>query len=202
MSHISTVSRRAALNRLMLGGLAGAVALSGTARRAAAHADEGAWRALAAGGNVALIRHAMAPGLGDPATFVLDDCSTQRNLSAEGQEQAVRLGEAFRANGVVVEQVLSSGWCRCLDTATLAFGTAEVWPPLHSFFRDASTDRAQTQEVRERVATWTGSGTLALVTHQVNITALTTVFPSSGEVVVLAPDGVGGFTVVGRTTVA
>jgi phosphohistidine phosphatase SixA len=167
---------------------------------AAARADDPAWEALRAGGKVALIRHALAPGTGDPAGFVLEDCATQRNLSDEGRAQAARIGEAFRANGVAVERVLSSGWCRCVDTATLAFGAAEVWPPLHSFFRDAATEPAQTAEARARVAAWTGPGTLVMVTHQVNITALTGIFPDSSEVVVLtpAPDQPAGLVVDGR----
>jgi phosphohistidine phosphatase SixA len=134
---------------------------------------------------------------------VLEDCATQRNLSDEGRAQAVRIGEAFRTNGVAVDQVLSSGWCRCIDTAVLAFETAEVWPPLHSFFGDAGTEPTQTAETRARVAAWTGPGTLVMVTHQVNITALSGIFPDSGEVIVLAPapDQPAGFVVVGRMTV-
>lgn len=170
---------------------------------AGASANADAWEALRAGEHVVLVRHALAPGTGDPPGFVLEDCATQRNLSDEGRAQAARLGEAFRANGVAVDRVLSSGWCRCVETATLAFGAAEVWPPLHSFFGDASTETAQTAETRAAVATWAGPGTLVLVTHQVNITALTGVFPASGEVIVLAPAPArsDGFTLVGRLTI-
>jgi phosphohistidine phosphatase SixA len=198
-----SVTRRALLRLLALGGAI--TALTGAARGpvapARAQAADPVWEALAAGGHVALIRHAEAPGVGDPADFVLEDCSTQRNLSGAGREQAVRIGETFRAHGVAVDQVLTSGWCRCIDTASLAFGTAEIWPPLHSFFRDSATERAQTREVRDSIAAWAGPGTLVLVTHQVNITALTDIFPASGEVIVLAPDRVGGFTIVGRALV-
>ena len=158
------------------------------------------WDTLAAGGQVVLIRHAEAPGVGDPANFTLGDCSTQRNLSAGGRAQSERLGETFRVHGVEVGQVLSSEWCRCVDTATLAFGAVEPWPALNSFFRDASTDAAQTAEVRARVAAWTGPGTLVLVTHQVNITALTNIFPASGEIIVLTPmpERAAGFSIAGR----
>jgi phosphohistidine phosphatase SixA len=163
-------------------------------------AQAGAWEALRAGGRVAMIRHALAPGVGDPANFALGDCSTQRNLSATGRAQAARIGDAFRANGVRVDQVLSSAWCRCVDTALLAFGEVAVWEAINSFFADGSTERAQTEETRAGVARWGGPGTLVLVTHQVNITALTGIFPDSGEVVVLAPapDRVEGFVVEGR----
>jgi hypothetical protein len=101
-----------------------------------AGATEAAWQALRGGGVVALMRHARAPGVGDPPGFRLEDCATQRNLSAEGRDQARRIGEAFRAQGVAVARVLSSRWCRALDTARLAFGTVEPFPPLDSFFSE------------------------------------------------------------------
>lgn len=205
--------QRAVTRRLMLRlatalPLAGALALAGrppTIQAAQTVQAAGAvWDALHEGGKVALIRHADAPGTGDPPNFVLEDCSTQRNLSAGGQAQAGRLGAAFRSNGVSVDQVLTSGWCRCIETATIAFGMAEVWPPLHSFFRDAGTEAAQTAEVRARVAAWEGPGTLVLVTHQVNITALTDIFPAAGEIIVLAPAAERGFgfSIVGRVAVS
>jgi phosphohistidine phosphatase SixA len=193
-----TITRRSMLRLVAALPLAGAVLLA--AGPTSAQASDLAWDALSAGGHVALIRHADAPGTGDPPNFVLEDCSTQRNLPRGGQNQAARLGKAFRDNGVSVGQVLSSGWCRCIETAMIAFGTAEVWPPLHSFFRDASAEAAQTAEVRARVAAWDGLGTLVLVTHQVNITALTDIFPAAGEIIVLAPaaDRAFGFSIVGR----
>lgn len=200
------MTRRSLLGRLAVvplavAPLAGALAALAADRRpvqAAPAAD--VWDTLAAGGQVVLIRHAEAPGIGDPANITLGDCSTQRNLSENGRAQADRLGAAFRARGVTVGQALTSGWCRCIDTATLAFGTAEVWPALNSFFRDASTDAVQTAEVRARVAAWAGPGTLALVTHQVNITALTDIFPASGEMIALtpSPERAAGFSIAGR----
>ena len=179
----------------------GAPALNRQVEAAAPAAD--AWDVLLAEGQVVLIRHAEAPGVGDPPNFTLGDCSTQRNLSDGGRAQADRLGATFRAHGVAVGPVLSSGWCRCIETATLAFGTAEVWPPLNSFFRDASTDAVQTADVRARVASWAGPGTLVLVTHQVNITALTDMFPASGEVIALtpAPERAAGFAIAGRLSI-
>ena len=169
----------------------------------AAQAPDDAWAALRAGGKAVLIRHALAPGVGDPPGFVLEACAAQRNLSSAGRAHAVRLGEAFSANGVAVDRVLSSGWCRCIETATLAFGAAEVWPPLHSFFADGSTESAQTTATRAAVAEWAGPGALVLVTHQVNITALTGIVPESGEVIVLepAPNRAEGFTIGGRLTI-
>ncbi|MCK6409580.1 MAG: histidine phosphatase family protein, partial [Thauera sp.] len=83
----------------------------------AATAEEALWKALREGGHVALMRHAVAPGVGDPPGFRLDDCATQRNLSAAGRRQAQAIGERFRANGIATAAVFSSQWCRCLDTA-------------------------------------------------------------------------------------
>ena len=158
-----------------------------------APASEAAWQALREGGAVALFRHARAPGTGDPQGFRLEDCATQRNLSAEGREQARGIGDQFKAQRVPVVRVLSSRWCR------LAFGAlAEPFPPLDSFFSEREGREAQTRAVRELVEGWRSEGVLALVTHQVNITALTGIFPAEGEVVVLRPKAGAGFEIVGR----
>lgn len=136
---------------------------------------------------VLLLRHALAPGTGDPADFVLGDCSTQRNLSEEGRSQARAIGQAFRDRGIDVQQVLSSQWCRCLETAELMdLGEVESFPPLNSFFRDRRTAEAQTTEVQKFLRGQAAQpGVLVMVTHQVNITALTDVVPQSGEAVVM-----------------
>ena len=90
------------------------------------------WQTLRAGGVVAVLRHARAPGAGDPPAFKLGDCATQRNLSGEGREQARRIGAQFVAYGIVVGRVLSSEWCRCLETARIAFAhPIEHFPPLN-----------------------------------------------------------------------
>ncbi len=166
----------------------------------AAHADEAAaWAALRAGGHVAMMRHALAPGGGDPDNFTLGDCSTQRNLSDAGRDQARDIGDAFRANGVAVGAVLSSAWCRCMETAELlALGSVEPAPMLNSFFRDRSQGPAQVAEIRRYLSAPRNGPSHVLVTHQVNITGATDIFPRSGEMVVTRPDGQGGFAVVGR----
>jgi phosphohistidine phosphatase SixA len=162
-------------------------------------ASDHAWQALRQGGTVALLRHARAPGTGDPANFRLGDCATQRNLSPEGREQAKAIGDQFRMRQISVEKALSSRWCRALDTARLAFGDlAEPSPPLDSFFRGRDQEAAQTQAVRQLIRDWRSRGVLVLVTHQVNITALTGVFPSEGEVLVLRPKAGAGFDLIGR----
>jgi phosphohistidine phosphatase SixA len=162
-------------------------------------ASNEAWHALRQGGTIALFRHARAPGTGDPASFRLDDCSTQRNLSAEGRQQAQRIGVLFRAQQVPVVRVLSSRWCRSLDTARLAFGTmTEPAPALDSFFSGNNQEPAQTKALRRLIEGWRSAGVLVLVTHQVNITALTGIFPAEGEVLVLRPRADTGFDLVGR----
>ncbi|MEE1613595.1 histidine phosphatase family protein [Microvirga sp. CF3016] len=165
----------------------------------ALQASEEAWRALQEGGTIALFRHARAPGTGDPTNFRLEDCATQRNLSAEGRRQAQAIGEAFRTRRIPVERVLSSRWCRALDTARLAFGAlTEPFPPLDSFFEGREQEPARTQAVRRTIQEWRSNGVLVLVTHQVNITALTGIFPAEGEMLVLRPKQDAGFDLVGR----
>lgn len=162
-------------------------------------ASEQAWKALQEGGIVAILRHARAPGTGDPTGFRLEDCSTQRNLSEEGRSQAQAIGEQFSARNVPVERVLSSRWCRSLDTARLAFGMlTEPYPPLDSFFAGQGRQDEQTQAVRQLVNAWRSRGVLVLITHQVNITALTGIFPAEGEMLLLRPESDGNFNVVGR----
>ncbi|AWI77775.1 histidine phosphatase family protein [Parazoarcus communis] len=149
--------------------------------------DESLWAALRAGGHVALMRHAPAPGIGDPAGFVLGDCSTQRNLSPAGRAQAATTGERLRAQGITRATIHSSRWCRCLDTARLlGLGPVIPTPALDSFFneRDHAAERSAAVRALVRDAD-TAAGPLILVTHQVNITALSGVYPASGELVVM-----------------
>ena len=172
-------------------------ALALLALPAQAEANETLWSLLKAGGQVVVMRHAATDSsAGDRDTMRLEDCSTQRNLSASGRDDARRIGAAFKARSIIVDDVRSSIWCRCLDTATLAFGTVNQWLPLNSFFRNRDREHGQTLAVRELVNRHRG-GTLVLVTHQVNITALTGLYPDEGEMIVLTPQG-DGFTVAGR----
>ena len=156
------------------------------------------WAALKNGGHVALLRHANAPGNDDPPGFRLDDCTTQRNLSEAGREQARSIGARFREHGIENVVIYSSQWCRCLETAKLLdLGKVNRFPGLNSFFRDGSREAVQTAEVRALINKRPKGTSLILVTHQVNITALSGVFPQSGEIVVLRPEG-ENLTVVGR----
>lgn len=166
----------------------------------AADDTERAWQALRVGSNIVLLRHAAAPGVGDPPGFRLGDCATERNLSAEGRTQARRIGEALRRRGVEVDAVYSSEWCRCLQTAELIGGVPVTpLPTLNSFFGQGSAqEERQTAELRAWLADQRPRGSLILVTHQVNITAVTGIFPASGEAVVAKSLPSGEVEVVGR----
>jgi len=133
-------------------------------------------------GGVLLVRHASTePGLGDPPGFVLSQCQTQRNLSEAGRAQARALGAWFARHGLPVQAVLSSQWCRCLDTAQLAFGRVQAWPALNSTFDGQGQPDAQLRELRQRLA-GLREGTLEVwVTHQVIMTALTGAYPAMAE---------------------
>ena len=165
----------------------------------AARADDHLWNEIRAGDAVVLMRHALAPGTGDPSDFDVDDCATQRNLSAEGRQQARDIGDRFRENGIEQAQVLSSAWCRCLETAELLdLGAVETLPALNSFFRNRDREPAQTEALTAFVIeAVSGAEPVVLVTHQVNITALTGVFPRSGEMVVVRPTADGTIEVLG-----
>jgi phosphohistidine phosphatase SixA len=148
------------------------------------------WQALKAPGSIVLFRHALAPGGGDPPGFKLSDCSTQRNLSEEGRAQASRMGEALRQQGIAVQAIWHSQWCRTTDTAQLAsqaLGRVDLRPEpaFNSFFNDRAQEARQTAAARKLLLGWRGPGVLLVVTHQVNITALTGIVPASGQGVIV-----------------
>ncbi len=168
------------------------------ARSAAVAAeDDAAWDALRAGG-IALFRHADAPGVGDPPGFRLGDCSTQRNLDARGREQAKRLGERLKQQRFRVGAVWTSQWCRTRETARLLdIGQVRDEPAFNSFFADRAGEPEQTARARSLLLGWRGPGALVVVTHQVNITALTGLGAASGDGIVLVLRD-GALVVVGR----
>jgi phosphohistidine phosphatase SixA len=175
------------------------LALASASTCGLAQADEALWTQLRAGGLVVFIRHAETdPGVGDPPGFRLEDCKTQRNLSAAGREQARRLGDAFRRERVPVAQVLSSEWCRCRDTATLAFDRYEPWPALNNLFGRRENEPAQTRAMLERVGAYRGEGNLILVTHGATIVPVAGINPAQGELVVMKPVAAGKLELVGR----
>ena len=153
------------------------------------------WALLRGGGQIVLLRHGTTtPGVGDPPGFRLDECATQRNLTDAGRDESRRVGAAFRAQRVPVGRVLSSPWCRCLETARLAFGRAEPWPALANLF--GRQERADA--LRAALSELPTDDTLVLVSHGSTISSATGVMPAMGEFVVVTPRGGGRFTVAGR----
>jgi broad specificity phosphatase PhoE len=161
------------------------LACAGLPSLAATPDEDALWQKLRAGGVTVLMRHAATvPGIGDPPGFTLGDCATQRKLSDRGRQDARAIGAAFKAHGVNPGAVWSSRWCRCLDTAKLAFGRAEPEPSLDSMFDDdAAATAAKLRDLRARLAARRETTPLVLVTHDVNIRALTGASLAPGEMV-------------------
>ncbi|MBP6898440.1 MAG: histidine phosphatase family protein [Burkholderiaceae bacterium] len=186
--------------RRLLGGATAALACAPLA--GVAQIPAGLARPDATLGIALLIRHAATePGVGDPPGWRLGDCASQRQLSAAGREQARRLGQALAERGLVPEVVRSSRWCRCLDTASLAFGRVQPWAALDSFFEDRGREPAQTAELRQALIALPAGSVQAWVTHQVNISAFSGEWAAMGEVLVVqarrdaAGVGTGGWRV-------
>ena len=149
--------------------------------------NEQAWTALKEGRAVLMLRHALAPGTGDPADVELQGCSTQRNLNDTGREQARAWKPFLAENGITEARVFSSQWCRCMDTAReMALGEVTEWPSLNSFFRNRGDGPSQTRQTITLVNQLEEGAPVILVSHQVNITGLTGIFPSSNEGVIIA----------------
>jgi len=144
---------------------------------------------------VLLMRHAIAPGIGDPAGYKLQDCKTQRNLDATGRAQAQKTGQWLKAQGVGNALVFSSAWCRCKETAeNLAFGTPALEASLNSFFddmRQGSQSNANLQKFIANQLKSKGDKALVLVTHQVNITQFTGETVGSGDMVLAKVNAAG-----------
>jgi phosphohistidine phosphatase SixA len=164
-----------------------------------AQADDALWELLRGGGQVVLMRHAVTtPGVGDPPGFRLDDCATQRNLTDEGRADARRVGAAFRTRAVPVGRVLSSPWCRCVETARLAFGASELWTPLSNLFDNRAREPEQMRALREVAGRRPTGGNLLLITHGSVVLPLAGIQPAPAELVILTPDDAGRFRVAGR----
>lgn len=164
-----------------------------------AQATEAGWALLRDGGHVVLLRHAMTPGTGEPANFDIENCSTQRNLSDRGKQQARKIGALFAARADTTERVLSSRYCNSLETARLAFDDRIVEPfaALDRPAAGAEVSEAQKQAILQEIRSFTGSGNLVLVTHLEIITALTGAAAREGEAVIVRPDG-EGLHILGR----
>ena len=145
---------------------------------------------LRSGACVFLMRHAETdPGIGDPPNFQLSDCSSQRNLSAAGREQSRRIGQWFKSHQLKARAVQSSAWCRCRDTAELAFGSYTVLPALNSTFNNDNLPEPQSQSLRTLLHAMPAGEFEVWVTHQVNITALTGEFTAMGEALIVHANG-------------
>jgi broad specificity phosphatase PhoE len=164
----------------------------------AAQATEPVWPALREPGAVVILRHSFAPGAFDPPGARLDDCSTQRDLDADGRGQARRIGEAFRQNGIAVGAVLSSPRCRCLDTARLAYGRVQPWEPLQGALRDEERRQRQAAAIKQRIAEHQSGPPLVLVTHGSVVTDLTGLSIRMGAFVVLRRAADGTHVVAGQ----
>jgi phosphohistidine phosphatase SixA len=151
------------------------------------HSSEQNWQSAKEGNKIILIRHSLAPGGGDPAGFKIDDCNTQRNLNLKGINQSKKIGKLFKKNKIPIDQVLSSQWCRCKDTAKYAFKDYKEFTALNSIFQ-SPYDKNETKQIKELfsfIKKWNGNGkNLILVTHYSIITAVTNIVPSSGEIVI------------------
>ena len=154
-------------------------------------ANEINWKSVQDGNKIILIRHASAPGGGDPEGFNLNDCKTQRNLNRVGINQSKKIGKLFKKYKVPIDQVLSSQWCRCKDTAKYAFGDYKEFKALNSTFQSPynKNEAKQLKELYSFVEKWEGNGkNLVLVTHYSIITAVTNVIPISGEIIIVDKD--------------
>jgi len=165
--------------------------------------NEKAIAALKGGGHVILMRHTQTvSGTGDPVGFKLGDCGTQRNLSDAGRQDARRFGEELRKNAISIGRVLSSPWCRCVDTAKLAIPDKAVEEDLSlsSFFnvRDEAKRKSALEAIRATIAGWSGPGNLLMVSHQQTIGALAGESLAQGGMLIVKPKP-GGFDVIAET---
>lgn len=164
-----------------------------------AQTGEDPWTIWKQPGVHAIMRHATAPGFGDPDGFTLGQCQTQRDLNETGRKEARALGQSIRNKGIELTAVYSSQWCRCLHTAEeLDVGKVQELPALNSFFQGRGSSAEQTAALKKHLRTLKPDDKVLYVSHQVNTTALTGVYPNSGEVVLFRFLPNGEITVLGR----
>ena len=146
------------------------------------------WPILQEGNKIFLIRHASAPGGGDPEGFKINDCSTQRNLDKTGIEQSKNIGKLFKKKNIPIDKVLTSQWCRCKDTAKYAFKNYKEFSALNSVFQSPfiKNEERQIKEIKKYVKQWKSKNkNLIMITHYSIITKLTNSTPSSGEIIIV-----------------
>jgi phosphohistidine phosphatase SixA len=164
---------------------------------AEANATEAGWALLREGEHIVLLRHAMAPGASEPTNFDIEKCSTQRNLSERGRQQARKIGALFAARAAPTGRVLTSRYCRTKETARLAFGDAEEFAPLDPPVADEKARKEQMEAILEEMRNYTGSGNYIFVTHLETIQALTGQSAREGEALIVTPRD-GGLHVLAR----
>ena len=154
------------------------------------YSSEQNWKPAQEGNKVILIRHSLAPGGGDPTGFKIDDCKTQRNLSNSGRNQAKKIGTYFKENNIPISKVYSSEWCRCKETASIAFNNFETKSFLNSFFSSqfAKNKDPQMKKLKTFISNWNENKNLVFVTHYVVISESLNYAPSSGEIVISNKD--------------
>ena len=148
------------------------------------------------GNKLIFIRHSYAPGVGDPANFKLNDCSTQRNLSTRGIIQSKKIGQFFSKNEIQIDKVLSSEWCRCKDTAKFAFNKYSTFDALNSFFdpRFENNKDKQISDLKDYIKNWKSEKNLVLITHYVVISEILKTGVNSGEIIISDKE----FNIIGR----
>tara|TARA_B100001750_G_C15259214_1_gene471799 strand:+ start:163 stop:717 length:555 start_codon:yes stop_codon:yes gene_type:complete len=151
-----------------------------------AFSDDKILKSLKEGKKLIFIRHAIAPGNGDPNNFDINDCSTQRNLDEKGIEESEKIGLFFKNNKIKIDKVLSSQWCRCKDTAKYAFKNFETFNALNSFYDEkfAANEAKQIKDLKNYIKNWNSDKNLVLVTHFVVISSILNTGSSSGEIIV------------------
>ena len=150
------------------------------------HSQEKLINLLKDGNKLIFIRHAYAPGTGDPTNFKLNDCSTQRNLNDEGIIQSKKIGQFFSRNKIQVDKVLSSEWCRCKDTAKFAFNKYSTFDALNSFYdpKFENNKDKQINDLKNYINNWNSKKNLVLITHYVVIYDVLKVGANSGEIII------------------
>jgi phosphohistidine phosphatase SixA len=151
-----------------------------------ANSDEKIIKSLKEGEKLIFIRHAYAPGNGDPENFSLKNCTSQRNLNREGINQSKKIGLFFSKNKIKIDKVLSSEWCRCKDTAKYAFNHYETFSALNSFYdiKFSKNKNKQIKDLKKYISNWSSKKNLVLVTHFVVISETLDTGSSSGEIIV------------------
>ena len=151
-----------------------------------AFSDDKILKSLKEGKKLVFIRHAIAPGNGDPNNFDINDCSTQRNLDENGIEESKKIGLFFKNNKIKIDKVLSSQWCRCKDTAKYAFKNFETFDALNSFYDEkfAENETKQIKDLKNFIKNWNSDKNLVLITHFVVISSILNTGSSSGEIII------------------